>query len=534
MQSTLVPSVPAASSTENDSSFAYAPGDLIASKYRLEELLGEGGMGAVFRARNTSLDMLVAIKLLRADLSRELLAGRLLQEARAAAKLTHAAIVRVFDVGQTALGDPFIVMELLEGETLSKVMDREGPMTAIHAVQLLLPIADGLSAAHAKGLVHRDVKPDNVLLVVSDEGIAQPKLLDFGIVKSAQPDGSLGPSDAGTVVGSPDYMSPEQARGLERVDSRSDLWSFSVVLYEAIAGTVPFHSNDYNALLRMIVQTEPKALKDLGVADHALSYIVARGLSKDPLDRYPSLSQMGKALAAWLADQGVTEDASGVSLEAKWLGRATDPSGRRASWPPPARVEQVSGIRKIEVTFGDAPIVHAPLYTIPPSSLAPVVDSGTSDREDDGDRHSDSDSDGVVRSGRAPRRSLLAVAAAALLAMPLGWLVFTSQRTEPQSQAAVAAVGQAAPVAAEVAPPPPPVTIASTVSPAAPPEAELAPANSATTPLQGAAADRPSPPPSRQATPGDTRRNVASKSLPAAKPQKKPARPSSLLAPMPF
>jgi serine/threonine-protein kinase len=321
--------VPAASSTENNPSFAYAPGDLIASKYRLEQLIGEGGMGAVFRARNTSLDMLVAIKLLRADLNRALLAGRLMQEARAVAKLTHPGIVRVFDVGQTALGDPFIVMELLDGETLAALIDRQRGLTAIPAVQLLLPIADALSAAHAKGLVHRDVKPDNVLLVVSDEGIVQPKLLDFGIVKSAQADGSSDLLEAGSVVGSPDYMSPEQARGLAQVDSRSDLWSFSVVLYEAIAGVAPFQSNNHDTLLRMIVQDEPKSLLTLGVANHALSYIVARGLSKDPLERYPSLSQMGKALAAWLADQGVTEDACGVSLEAKWLARATDPHGLR-------------------------------------------------------------------------------------------------------------------------------------------------------------------------------------------------------------
>jgi serine/threonine-protein kinase len=131
----------------------------------------------------------------------------------------------------------------------------------------------------------------------------QPKLLDFGIVKSAQPDGSSGPSDAGSVVGSPDYMSPEQARGLEQVDARSDSWSFSVVLYEAIAGVAPFQATSYSALLRMIVQDEPKSLKELAAADHPLSYIVARGLNKDPMARYDSLSQMGRALAAWLADR---------------------------------------------------------------------------------------------------------------------------------------------------------------------------------------------------------------------------------------
>jgi serine/threonine-protein kinase len=466
--------VPAVSQPEENPSFAYAPGDLIASKYLLEAKLGEGGMGAVFRARNTSLDMLVAIKLLRADLNRGLLSGRLLQEARAAAKLSHPAIVRVFDVGQTALGDPFIVMELLEGETLSKVIDRERGLSPIHAVQLLLPLADALSAAHAKGLVHRDVKPDNVLLVVSDEGIVQPKLLDFGIVKSAQADGTV-PSDAGSVVGSPDYMSPEQARGLEQVDSRSDLWSFSVVLYEAIAGVAPFQSDDYASLLRMIVYDEPKSLKDLGAADHALSFIVARGLNKDPLARYASLSQMGRALAAWLADQGINEDACGVSLETKWLARSSElPELGRKSWPPPARPEQISGIsgiRKIDLSLATAAVLPAPTITLPPSSIAPTVDSTrpASPRQEP----------------RAPRRSRLPLVAGAalLLALPLVWLALSGLRSQPQRVVVVSAASAVSPASSEPALAPTPASIASTVQPADPADpivADGAPASSAT------------------------------------------------------
>src|SRR5262245_52691098 len=143
-----MPSVP--SSISEAPEFAYTSGDVIAGKYALEDMLGSGGMGAVFRARNTVIDMPVAIKLIRADLDRELLTGRLLQEARAAAKLSHPAIVRVFDVGKTALGDPFIVMELLQGMSLSSVLDIEGRLTSSRAVQLLLPIADALSVAHSK------------------------------------------------------------------------------------------------------------------------------------------------------------------------------------------------------------------------------------------------------------------------------------------------------------------------------------------------------------------------------------------------
>ncbi len=507
-----MPPVPAASSTENNPSFAYAPGDLIASKYLLEERLGEGGMGAVFRARNTSLDMAVAIKLLRADLNRDLLGGRLLQEARAAARLAHPAIVRVFDVGQTALGDPFIVMELLEGDTLSVLIDREHGLTPIHAVQLLLPIADALSAAHAKGLVHRDVKPDNVLVIL-DEGIAQPKLLDFGIVKLTHADGSSGASEAGSIFGSPDYMSPEQARGLDQVDSRSDLWSFSVILYEAIAGFAPFQSNNYNTLLRMIVEDTPKSLNELGVADHALSYIVERGLNKSPADRYASLNQMGRALAAWLADQGITEDACGVSLEAKWLARQTDSGGLgRKSWPPPARTDQISGVHNLELIRTTVPALNTAGITIPPTSLAPTADSSRSPE-------------------RAPRRKpVVAIVAASTLVLSLAWIGVSSLRSDPAPARAAAIVSPPAPVAADALLAPLPVAVASTVKPTTPPETETAP----TSPEQPTALEgRALPQAARASKPLNSRR-PGPQSPPAPSARPKHERPSDLLAPMPF
>jgi serine/threonine protein kinase len=349
-----------APSASEQLTLTYAPGDIIAGKYALEELLGEGGMGAVFRARNTTIDMPVALKLIRADLDREQLSGRLLQEARAAAKLAHPAIVRVFDVGKTAIGDPFIVMELLHGETLASLLEREGRLSSVRAVQLLLPIADALSVAHAKGFVHRDVKPDNVFIANDEEGQLQPKLVDFGIVKHERQEGDSQLTQVGAVLGSPDYMSPEQARGLDNIDLRSDVWSFSVVLYESIAGIAPFQSTNYNALLRLIVETEAPTLHQVCAADAELSLLVECGLSKNPADRFATMGLMGKALAAWLTEQGVTEDACGVSLDARWLSRSTDPTalGRvsRSStpdgWPEPP-----SGVRTVSSKFGNAPTV---------------------------------------------------------------------------------------------------------------------------------------------------------------------------------
>jgi eukaryotic-like serine/threonine-protein kinase len=391
--------MPASTPLTEKISFAYCTGDIIAGKYALEELLGEGGMGAVFRARNTAIDMPVAIKLIRGDLDRELLIGRLLQEARAAAKLSHPAIVRVFDVGQTALNDPFIVMELLQGESLASVIERDGRLAALRAVQLLLPIADGLAVAHAKGFVHRDVKPDNVFIALDEEGQLQPKLVDFGIVKQLQQAAESHLTQVGAVVGSPEYMSPEQARGLEHVDPRSDVWSFSIMLYEAISGETPFQSKSYNALLRLIVETEPPPLHELAAADAALSAIVARGLSKDPDARWPSMTELGKALATWLIEHGVNDDACGVSLQARWLLRPSDPSalGRsaRASYPD-AWPEPPSGVRAVGAawrermgrstpaqspSFANAPTVHvakqaetpAPPHETPARARSPLT-----------------------------------------------------------------------------------------------------------------------------------------------------------------
>ena len=356
--------------------FTYAPGDVIAGKYALEELIGSGGMGAVFRARNTTIDMPVALKLIRTDLDRELLRGRLLQEARAAAKLTHPAIVRVFDVGTTALGDPFIVMELLHGLSLAKLLEREGRLSSVRVVQLLLPIADALAVAHAKGFVHRDVKPDNVFIANDEEGQLQPKLVDFGIVKHELQNGDSQLTQVGAVLGSPDYMSPEQARGLDSIDHRSDIWSFSVVLYESICGVPPFQSTSYNALLRLIVETEPLSLRERQASDQELSSIVARGLSKDPNDRFATIGQLGKALAGWLSAQGINEDACGVSVEARWLSRTTDPSlpGRVSrssipdSWPaPPSGVRAVSG--SVPGRLGNAPTVPLAKHAGTPYSM---------------------------------------------------------------------------------------------------------------------------------------------------------------------
>jgi serine/threonine-protein kinase len=276
-------------------------------------------MGVVWVALNETLDVHVAVKVidLRQVSKPKLVGARVLQEARTAARLGHPSICRVFDYGETEQGDPFVVTELLHGETLAEVLKHESRMAPTRAVALLLPIAEGLAVAHGKGIVHRDVKPENIFLSHDDVARLQPKLLDFGIARFIENDKKL--TQDGTLLGTPHYMSPEQARGEAGIDARADIWSLSVLLYELVAGQPPFDGDNYNALLWAIGQEEPKTLSEWGVGDATLAEIVARGLSKSPAERWQTMRELGERLAAWLHQQGVREDVRGVSLRATWL-----------------------------------------------------------------------------------------------------------------------------------------------------------------------------------------------------------------------
>lgn len=299
-------------------------GCVLAGKYRLEMLLGQGGMGFVWSAYNLELELPVAIKLLRTGKNSPQFAERLRFEARAAARLVHPSIVRVFDVALTDGGDPFIVMELLTGETLADAL-RRGPLSGVRAVQLLLPIADALALAHAHGIVHRDLKPDNVFLSTDGERL-QPKLLDFGIAKlghSTTPAAKL--TEDGIVLGSPHYMSPEQVSG-EDVDHRSDIWSFCVLLYKVLTGFVPFDGADKRAVMDSILRDEPAPLPAAAEVDGELARLLRSGIRKDPAQRPGSIRELARELAHWLLSQGVVEDANGTSLSGKWLVAAARPT----------------------------------------------------------------------------------------------------------------------------------------------------------------------------------------------------------------
>jgi serine/threonine-protein kinase len=330
----------------------YFPGALLDGKYELVRLLGEGGMGAVWVVKHRALGQHLALKLMRHDRNGALpgAAERMLQEARAATSLAHPAIVQVFDFGFTRQGHPYIAMELLHGESLGKVLDARGRIAPTRAVQLLLPIADALAAAHDRGVVHRDVKPDNVFLSHLADGRLQPKVLDFGIAKLGP---ELGPKLTleGTVLGSPAYMSPEQARGEQDIDRRTDVWALSVVLYELLTGELPFNGESYNARLWAILGETPRSLCDHGLDEPELWAILQCGLAKNRNERFADMRELGRTMAAWLSARGVKTDITKAPLET-WLNHSrpqtslfpslSPSSAPSAPSPPPLEVVPVA------------------------------------------------------------------------------------------------------------------------------------------------------------------------------------------------
>ena len=298
----------------------FSAGQIVAERYRLIRELGEGGMGVVWVAHSLMLGVDVAIKLIRSGNADADLPSRMAREAQATASLGHPAIVRVFDFGTTSQGDPFLVMELAHGETLAALLRREEKLPPVQALQLILPIVDGLRCAHERGIVHRDIKPENVFVARDALGRVQPKLLDFGIAKLEQQPNVSRLTQVGEVLGSPEFMSPEQARGIGSVDLRTDVWALSVLIYEMLTGTVPFKVTNYNALMQAILHEQPVPTSEYGAGDRELWLVLAKGLEKSRDKRWSSMTEFGEALAFWLFDHGVSEDVAGNSLKAVWLG----------------------------------------------------------------------------------------------------------------------------------------------------------------------------------------------------------------------
>ncbi|XXX71674.1 serine/threonine-protein kinase [Sorangium sp. So ce134] len=276
------------------------PGELIAAKYRIERVVAIGGMGVVLAARNEDLDQQVAIKILRQDaLTNQEAVARFLREARTAARLQGEHVARVFDVGTTESGVPFMVMEFLSGLDLQQVIETHGPLSIQDAVDYVLQALEAVAEAHAAGVVHRDIKPSNLFLAEHPDGTRHIKVLDFGISKGQGLDSPAEPGLTSTkqVMGSPGYMSPEQMMAPRTVDGRADVWSFGVLLYTLVTGEQPFQGETVAAVMANILHQPVPRLRDKrSDAPATLERIVARCLERDVSARYANVGKLAQAL----------------------------------------------------------------------------------------------------------------------------------------------------------------------------------------------------------------------------------------------
>jgi eukaryotic-like serine/threonine-protein kinase len=280
-----------------EQSTASRVGQTLGGKYLLESLLGEGGMGSVYRARNTQIDRIVAIKTLRPELAGNAdIVERFLREAKAANAVGHPNVVDIIDLGHDELGAPFIVQEYLEGEDLDQYLERlERPLSVQETLDLLMPIIEALETAHSKGVVHRDLKPDNVFLLRA-RGMVVPKLLDFGISRMDGPKNQRLTVD-GAIMGTPAYMPPEQIRNARSADASADVWAMGVMLFRVISGRLPFNGESITELLFAVMNAEIPELGSVapGVPG-SLSRVVARCLRREPTQRYPSACELARDL----------------------------------------------------------------------------------------------------------------------------------------------------------------------------------------------------------------------------------------------
>jgi serine/threonine protein kinase len=276
-----------------------SPGDVIANRYRIDALLGYGGMGAAFSASNLVTGKQVALKWLLHEKSAARL-QRVLREARAGSRVRHPNIVDVYDVGEHA-GSLFLVMELLVGESLQSLIDRRAPLPATELLGFMLPVMHAMRALHRSGVIHRDLKPANIFLSQAEPGVqVTPKVLDFGvskIVSSGEPDDGPSLTDSGELLGTPSYMAPEQLERSRSVDQRADVYACGVILYHALSARRPFEAENLPQLMSSILEGTPQPLAALRPELSAdLCEVVQRAMHRDLEQRHPDMEALIHAL----------------------------------------------------------------------------------------------------------------------------------------------------------------------------------------------------------------------------------------------
>jgi eukaryotic-like serine/threonine-protein kinase len=445
-----------------------APGEVVAGKYRIEETAGKGGMAIVYAARHLVLDQRVAVKVLVAhSLKDEVTTERFVREAQAAARLQSEHAARVIDVGVLATGQPYLVMEYLEGCDLAELLELSGPIEVPELVDYMLQALEGIAHAHAARIVHRDIKPSNLFITLRPDGSNTIKVLDFGISKSTveHVDPQVTKLTGNVVLGSPAYMSPEQVRNASSVDGRSDVWSLGVSMYELLTGRMPFEGDGVGAILAAILEADAVLVHELRPqVPLALSEVIARCLRRKLDDRWADVGELARALAPF-----------GTGAWAAYPERiaATLVNARQLRAPTPLGAFPVTSLAALVVPAEVDPLGP----TQPPPARPPTV--ADSSRMAHAPTLPETDRSAITHPGRHGSKSAR-------------WLVLGAVLPVAIAAALVVTRGHVEPAAAIA---PPPVAPAPSQALAVAPSAALAP----TVPLPSASA-APSPVPVPSAT----------------------------------
>jgi serine/threonine protein kinase len=308
-------------------------GQVLAGKYRIDEKIDEGGMGCVYRATHVLMEKVVAVKVLHPALAADdRIVARFTREAKAASRISHPHAINVTDFGESENGVVYLVMEYLRGRTLKDIVRSGGPLTLQRAVEIVRQVAGALEAAHNEGVVHRDLKSDNIMLEEATGG-DWAKVLDFGIAKIQQTERSVHETDPGLtapnlIIGTPQYMSPEQCSQASDIDARSDIYSFGVIVYEMLAGHVPFTGDSPTAIMmRHIQEPPPSILEERKDLPPGVGRVIARSLAKRPEDRFQSATELAAALAAAAEEPALAGAAATAAvLDTGRIGSPTSPN----------------------------------------------------------------------------------------------------------------------------------------------------------------------------------------------------------------
>lgn len=319
-------------------------GDVLAGKYRVEQVLGKGGMGYVVSAVHVQLDQRVAVKFMVPELCEHPEAvARFLREARAAVRIRSEHVARVLDVGTLDDGAPYMVMEFLLGRDLATELEELRQLPTVNAVDFVLQACEALAEAHAYGIIHRDIKPANLFLTRRADGSALIKVLDFGISKAIS-DQAAAASESLTasqsLIGSPHYMSPEQVRRPKTVDSRSDIWALGVILHELISGDRPFGGDTPMSVLAAVVSDPAPRLRDIRPElAGGLETVILRCLEKEPDKRYSSVAELAVALAPFASAQSYQLVNRIQGITRAHAHSQPSPSGSVGAVTPPATLD---------------------------------------------------------------------------------------------------------------------------------------------------------------------------------------------------